>query len=317
MNLVGPFNDLAATSLPDPIRGYADCPALASWLANAPAGRLVTPREHNAIVASLAWAQLILSRPIASLPVFDGTPTPYVLMGRNLILGATAADYVPGDVTLPIARPAGAAALPGAGVQTVTIADADRRAAFELCRIALDGLALTPDKLVVVRAGTAPSGSIAALIAAGAVVACVGLAAHAAYSAYVEAEALKALAHTEEVRIQEQGVVRQVEVQATANTAQVAAQVNGRVQAQAQRLAYGAATGTLPEPGPAETDPLHTQPIVTSREPPPPSADNGLSLGAILGVAGLGVAGAGMAYVSAARWSDKRAVRSALLRASY
>jgi hypothetical protein len=334
MNLLAPINDLFGVAEPDPLRGYADNPALAAWLANAPAGRLVTPAEHNTMVASLAWAQLMLARPPSALPVVNGVRTPYVLFGNALVLGASLADYVPGDIVVAASRPAGDVALPVPALQgalptpvpplppiatgqTVTITDAERRAAFDLCRLALEGLALTPEKIVVVPAGVAPAGIIGYIIGAGVVIAVAWIGSHAAYNAHVEAEAIRSLGRVEEVRIREQGVARQVEAQAQANTAQVAAQVNARVTAQAQRLATIAATGRDIAPGPVETDPLRTQPIVTSRPVPPPSADSGVSLGVMLGVGGLAVAGAGAAYVSAARWADKRAVRGALLRGGY
>ena len=280
---------------PDSVAGYALTPEYAAWLANAPNGAPVTVFERNAIVAQLAWSQSMLARPPGRvLRLANGTPFPFgVSRSRELVLGASRGDYESGDVVLPVARPSGAATVaPGAVAATVTVTDAQRRAAFDACEVALQYLQLQPGQLTVVP-GYAPVGLT--WLVAGVIVAVAGIAAVAAYNAVVQARAIEAGAQTQQVRIRED-----------ARVAQVVAQTNAQTNALAQRLAFAQQTGTLPPPSPIESTPIQL-PRVENLTPPSSFDANSLLLPAAGGAAGL------LALVGWVKWRElqvKRAVRT-------
>lgn len=296
------LNALVGVGAPDVVRGYIDAPALAEWIAQAPRGP-VTPGAHNTIVAQLAWAQSILARPPSRVrrvtPRGGGAPVPFpygVSPDGALALGVLGGDYEPGDIELPAARPAGAAATGGDALTprgSYIVTNAERRAAFDACGDMLGRLALVPGSLVAVPTATAPGGYLLAL-GVGVAIVCAGIGAYAAYSEHIESERIRAAAATQQVRIREE-----------ANTAQVVAQNNARLAALAQRLAFAQQTGTLPPPSPIEAQPI----VIPPRPNGAPSAPSALSLlwmpGAVLVVAG----GAG-GYVKYREWKMKRAART-------
>lgn len=296
-------NALVGITVPDVIRGYADSPLLAQWLAEAPRGP-VTPAAHNAVVAQLAWCQSILARPPANVrrvvPRGGGAPVPFpfgVTLDGALEIGALGGDYEPGDIELPAARPAGAAAPGGAALTprgTYVVTDAERRAAFAACGATLERLVLVPGSLVVVPATATPAGWVNLLI--GAAVVCAGIGAYAAYQQHLDEMRIREAAETERVRVRE-----------AANTAQVVAQNNARLAALAQRLAFAQQTGQLPPPSPIETQPI----VIPPRPQGAPAAPSALSLLWMPGLA-LGAAGAAGGYVKYREWRMQRAARTLL-----
>lgn len=265
--------------------GFAADPALAGWeraAMEAPgteAAMLVTVAQHNTMVAQLAWSQSILRCPpsaVRRLP--NGEPFPFgVSLDRMLELGAAPGEFVAGDVVLPAARSAGAAALPATtpGAGTYTVTSAQRALAFDATQRALAALVLHRGSIVKVpNAVSAPAGWVWPVVG----VVCVGIGAYAAYSAYVDARAAEANAQTAQVRIREEQ-----------GTARVVAQVNAQTQALAARLAHAQRTGQLPPPSPVETTPIQLpQPAPDTRPVP-----SGLSMLWLPAAALVGAGGAG------------------------
>lgn len=262
--------------------GVEDNPLLRGWIEAAQNGELVTPAQRNAMVAQLAWSQSILARPPADvlrLVANDGTVIPFpfgVSTDGAVVLGAD--DYVAGDVVLPPApRPAGAAsATPGGGAAGASeyITNAQRREAFDNATNALAALALQRDQIVLV-GGPAPAGWVSAVVG----IAVVGIAAYAAYSAYVDAEVVRQAGVTAQTRIREE-----------AGTARVVAQTQAQTTALSLRLSHAARTGVLVPPSAIETTPIQLPP---SSNPAPQAqasslwiAGGMLGLGAVLGVIG-------------------------------
>ena len=286
--------NLVGVGGPDSVSGYASDPQYVAWQRLAPQGALVTTAQRNAVVAQLSWARSILAKPPSSVArLADGTPFPFgVSLDGALVLGAADGEYLPGDVVFPAAASAGAAAATGGATvvgASFTVPDATRRAAFDACDGALRLLELQPGQLVLVRDETAPGGWIWGVAA----IAVIGVAIYAAYSAYVDGEAVKAGAATQQVRIREE-----------AHTAQVVAQTNAQTNALAQRLAFAQQTGTLPPPSPIENTPIQ---IPVSDTAPPSTAPSPLGLLWYPAVGVLGAAGIG----AWAKWREYR-VRKAV-----
>lgn len=261
--------------------GVEDNPLLRGWIEAAQNGELVTPAQRNAMVAQLAWSQSILARPPADvlrLVANDGTviPFPYgVSTDGALVLGAD--DYVAGDVVLPPApRPAGAAsATPGGTAGALEyVANAQRREAFDNATNALAALALQRGQIVLV-GGPAPAGWVSAVVG----LAVVGVAAFAAYSAYVDAEVARQAGVTAQTRIREE-----------AGTARVVAQTQAQTTALSLRLNHAARTGVLIPPSAIETTPIQlppsSNPAVQAQASSLWIAGGMLGLGAVLGVIG-------------------------------
>jgi len=276
VNVLTPPAELVGVAPPHWLRGYADSPDLAAWLALPPGGRS-TVAQRNAVVAQLAWCLSFLARPTQDVRLVNGVPFPYGVTpnGSSLVLGAV--DYVPGDVTLPTAVRA-AGALPPAPVPptpptppsppaplppTVTVTDAQRRAAFDAANGLLYGLALRPGSVLVPAPLGAPAVAPSGYLQAAVSVALIGAGIYAAYSAYVDAAAVEAAARVQQTRIQEEErgrVIRdQVRIQEEGNTQRVTAQIQGKLDALAQRLAYGKATGTIPPESALEREPIQVQ----------------------------------------------------------
>jgi hypothetical protein len=298
-------NALIGVGLPDPIRGYADDPNLAAWAELAPRGRPVTIAQHNTFVASLAWCQAMLAAPIGAAPQRDLRS---LLLGRmqddgdaTLYLGAS--GYTSGDIALPAAQSAGAAAIlpsppvppsPPAWSGVITIPDATRRRRFDAATRNLENLRLYPQNLVLVRE-TEPAGN--PYLVGAAIVSLVGAGIYAGYRAYVDARVGVALAQanaqTEQVRIQQQ--------------AWLAAQANeqhARLQAYAMQLAYAQKMRSIP-PLPAWAD---REPITIPQPAlPPPGGDPSSSGWSTLEIVGATLGG--LAAVGGGVWASTKTTK--------
>lgn len=233
-----------------PLVGFARDPDLTAWLQAAPElPSIVTPRQHNAIVAHLAWCKDMLAQPPADVwRPNDSQPFPWSLsLDGELVVGST--PYRAGDITLPRANPAGAAAVVPSAAAQVTIPNAARLQAYQNLQGCLYALSLRPEQLVIMPTGmtTPPAGAIT-LLGAVVVVYVAGLVAHAAYSAYVQGKIEEMRGQTAAIRVQEEQ-----------NTARVIQQLQAQNAALAQRLAFAQRTGTLPEPTPIEQRPVAIQ----------------------------------------------------------
>ena len=209
--------------------------------------------------------------------------------GELLSLGAT--SYVPGDITLPAARPAGAAptAQPTSR-EGITFDDATRRRCFDATTRILENLHLYPQDLVLVNEIN-PSGIIQAIIGGIIGVGIIGAGIYATYRAHVDAQVGVALAEanarTEQVRIQ----------QRTWAAAQAAEQ-QARLQAYAMQLAYAQKMRSFP-PLPAWAS---ESPITVPQPGLPPSGggSSGWSIGQIVAalLGGTAVVGGSLYYAS-------------------
>ena len=288
---------LVGVGPPDSLVGYSQTPGYAAWLATAPQGALVSVDARNAIVAHLTWSQSMLARPPSQVPrLANGFPFPFdVSRSGELVLGASAADYEPGDIVMPRRNPAGAAEVapnpPNRRGESVTVSDAERRGAFDACEGALALLRLRPGQLFVVP-GANPAG--VAWLVIGTIVAVAGIAAVAAYNTIVESRALEVGARTDQVRIQED-----------ARVAQVVAQTNAQTNALAQRIALAQQTGVLIDPSPIESTPIQ-MPRVEGTEPPSTFDASFL----LLPAAYAGAAALALGYVKWREYQVRRAART-------
>ena len=300
-------NLLLATALinltfPQVGRGYADYDPFRLWLAKAPTGVPVTPQEHNAMVAQLAWAKDIIARKPQDVPrLRDNVPFNHAVSSGaepTLMLGAV--PYEAGDIELPAApvmAPAGSVVMPPNPATRVTVTDAKRRAAFDNADRCLKALELQPSQVILVDQTVQPAGYIWPAV----VVAVAGIAAFSAWQAHVQATQATADGRVREARIQEEQ-----------NTARVVAQLNAQNAALAARLAHAQQTGELPPPSPMEEQPVQTISNGNGRDALP---DTGGNMGIVIaGGATLGLVAAVGAYAAYDQWQDNRALRRLAVR---
>lgn len=145
---------------------------------------------------------------------------------------------------------------------TVTITDAARRGAYDAAGTLLYGLRLREQGSLIFMPG-APAAVAPAGYAQIAGIALAGIAIYAAYNAYVEAAAIDAAARVDQTRIQEAERARVIREQTRiiedGNTQRVAAQLQAKLAAMAQRLAFAKETGRLLPESSIETAPLSVQ----------------------------------------------------------
>lgn len=270
--LDGRWGDLPGVA-PEDLRngGIFDARTFTAWSDQAAAGTPVSVTSRNRLVAALALSADLIA--LAPVPSEQMTAQFFsVVEGGQVALRLGAASFVDGDISAPIGvppsgfvvRPAGAAATPPpapAPTGTITITSAERRAQWERARGVLETLRLTPDALRYEPGAVADAGNPLALLAPfttpGVIIIISGIAAYAAYSAYVNGRRITEAEVTQRIRIQEQ-----------AHTARAASQMAAQSAAYSLRLEEWKRTGRLPPPAPFEQQPVPVTPATPNGAQP-------------------------------------------------